>query len=119
MSRSAARKTASRTSVSGSPLPKTPAWLVCACFFTLTLVGIFAACFLLLSGIATDGASVRLLVWCAVEVAACVASGILFSKEKNRRRWFSVCVYVLAAVSLLRIVVPLALTLSALSATVE
>ena len=120
MSRSRNRKNTSSSPVSGRNLPRTPAWLVCTCFFVLSLVGILAAIFLLLlSAFALDGAMIRLLIWCGVEAVSCICSGILFAKEKTRRRRFSVCVYILSGVSLVRIAVPLILAFSELIKTYD
>lgn len=120
MSRSPNRKTASSSPVVGGKLPRTPVWLVCTCFFALSLVGFLEAIFLLLLFLSVlDSATIRLLVWCAVETVSCIASGILFSKSKTRVRWFSVCVYVLSGISLVRIVVPLILMYSGLMKTYE
>lgn len=111
MSRSPARKN-SRAAVRAS-MPSVPNGLVCAAFAVTPLVGLIAGLFVLLvSGVAVEGAALRLLLWCAVCICSGIASAILYYRDSTRRKWFSVLLYVLCVVSVVRIAVPTVLLFS-------
>ena len=95
------------------PQPKTPVWLIRACYFCLSAVGLIAGLFLALFGpTPPDSATVRLLIWCAVEVASCVAAGILLGN--HRKKWYTVALCVLAPLAAARVLVPVILLFTSL-----
>ena len=95
------------------PQPKTPVWLIRACCFCLSAVGLIAGLFLALFGpTPPDSATVRLLIWCAVEVVSCIAAGILLGKHKTK--WYTVALCVLAPLAAARVLVPVILLITSL-----
>ena len=95
------------------PQPKTPVWLIRACYFCLSAVGLIAGLFLaLFMPTPPDGATIRLLVWCAVEVVSCIAAGILWGSHKTN--WYTVALCILAPLAAARVLVPAILLLTSI-----